>query len=288
MAIAKQIRDYSSGYPFLVSRICQILDEELVPSVFPTLTDAWAIRGEEEAVKRLFKEDNTLFQSLTAKLTNYPELKEVIRSILMSGARLTFNAQQEPIRQMAMYGFIKEAEGTVQISNRIFETLLYNLFLSDEELKSNAFYEEGSLGKNRFVENGVLNIRLILERFVDAFNKIYGPLEERFKEKDGRELFLLFLKPIINGTGNYYIEAQTRDQTRTDVIIDYLGKQYIIELKIWRGERYNQAGEQQLINYLEHFGLDTGYLLSFNFNKNKTIGIQKLSLNGKTLFEAMV
>ena len=32
--------------------------------------------------------------------------------------------------------------------------------------------------------------------------------------------------PIINGTGNYYIEAQTRDQKRTDVIVDYLGKQY--------------------------------------------------------------
>lgn len=36
---------------------------------------------------------------------------------------------------------------------------------------------------------------------------------------------------IINGTGNYYIEAQTRDQTQTDIIVDYLGKQYVIELK---------------------------------------------------------
>lgn len=34
-------------------------------------------------------------------------------------------------------------------------------------------------------------------------------------------------------TGNYYIEAQTRNQKRTDVIVDYLGTQYIIELKIW-------------------------------------------------------
>ena len=62
-----------------------------------------------------------------------------------------------------------------------------------------------------------------------------------------------------NGTGNYYIEAQTRDQTRTDVIIDYLGQQYIIELKIWRGERYNAEGEKQIIDYLNHWHLDTGY-----------------------------
>lgn len=41
----------------------------------------------------------------------------------------------------------------------------------------------------------------------------------------------MFLRPIINGTGNYYIEAQTRDARRTDVIVDYLGEQFIIELK---------------------------------------------------------
>ncbi len=43
------------------------------------------------------------------------------------------------------------------------------------------------------------------------------------------------LKPIINGTGNYYLEAQTRDAGRTDVIVDYLGEQFVVEMKIWCG-----------------------------------------------------
>ena len=30
---------------------------------------------------------------------------------------------------------------------------------------------------------------------------------------------MLFLKPIINGTGNYYIEARTRNDEQTDMII---------------------------------------------------------------------
>lgn len=111
--------------------------------------------------------------------------------------------------------------------------------MSDEELKQNVFAREGELAKNRFVEEGKLNVRRILSGFIDTYHEVCGLLEERFKEKDGREQFLLCLKPIINGTGNYYIEAQTRDQKRTDVIIDYLGRQYIIELKIWRGDRYN-------------------------------------------------
>ncbi|MBQ8160080.1 MAG: 9-O-acetyl-N-acetylneuraminate esterase, partial [Clostridia bacterium] len=201
------------------------------------------------------------------------------------GTRITYNAQQDEIVQMQMYGLIRNDRGTVRIANRIFETMLYNLFLSDEELKNNVFTRAGDLEKNQFITDGKLNMRLILERFIDTYQEIFGPLEGRFKEKDGREQFLLYLKPIINGTGNYYIEAQTRDQTRTDVIVDYLGQQYIIELKIWRGERYNQAGEKQISEYLDYFGLTTGYMLSFNFNKKKETGVKRVQVGDKVLFE---
>lgn len=126
----------------------------------------------------------------------------------------------------------------------------------------------------------------VLNGFIRTYNQVFGPLEDRFKEKDGRELFLLYLKPIINGTGKYYIEAQTRDQTRTDVIVDYLGEQHIIELKIWRGPRYNAEGEKQINEYLDYFGLDTGYMLSFNFNKEKQQGVREAEINGKKLIEA--
>lgn len=127
---------------------------------------------------------------------------------------------------------------------------------------------------------------VILEHFIQTYTQVFGPLEDKFKEKDGREFFLLYIKPIINGTGNYYIEAQTRDQKRTDLIIDYLGKQYIVELKIWHGERYNADGEQQICDYLDYFGLNTGYMLSFNFNKNKSEGVKEITIKDKTLFEA--
>ena len=106
--------------------------------------------------------------------------------------------------------------------------------------------------------------------------------------KDGREVFLLYLKPIINGTGNYYIEAQTRNQRRTDVLVDYLGVQYVIELKIWHGERCDAEGEQQICDYLDYYDLDTGYMLSFNFNKKKETGVKKIMVGNKVLYEGML
>ena len=38
-----------------------------------------------------------------------------------------------------MYGLIRNEHNTVRIANRIFETMIYNLFLSEEELKNYAF-----------------------------------------------------------------------------------------------------------------------------------------------------
>lgn len=284
--VAKEIRAYTDGYPFLVSRICQLIDLDI--SKRTGAAAAWSRQGIDEAVKLILEENNTLFQSITKNLNNYPELKSSIRNILMEGTRLAWNPNQEDIVQMQMYGLIRKDNGSVRIANRIFETMLYNLFLSDEEMKNSAFTREGELAKNRFVEDGKLNMRLILERFIETYMEVCGPLEERFKEKDGREQFLLYLKPIINGTGNYYIEAKTRDQTRTDVIVDYLGQQYIVELKIWRGERYNADGEKQIIEYLDYWHLDTGYMLSFNFNKKKETGVKRVAIGDKVLFEGMV
>lgn len=285
--MAKLLREYTNGYPFLVSRLCQLIDTE-VSKKYENPANAWIREGFEAAVRLLLAESNTLFQSLTGKLNNFPRLRASLRSILMEGESLAWNLDKPEIAQMNMYGFICNHNNTVRIANRIFETRLYNLFLSDDELRSNAFCREGDLQRNIFVENGKLNVRLIMEHFIRTYHEVFGPLEERFREKDGRELFLLYIKPIINGTGNYYIEAETRDQRRTDVIIDYLGQQYIIELKIWHGERYNARGEQQISDYLDYFGLSNGYMLSFNFNKNKQTGVKMVRIGDKTLCEGTV
>ena len=284
--IANQIRNYTNGYPFLVSRICQLIDEHI--SRIVPLSKAWTWQGLEEAVKLLLSENNTLFQSLTKNLNNCPDLKASVRSILMEGTKIAYNAQQDEIVQMQMYGLIRNDHNTVRVSNRIFEMMLYNLFLTEEELKQNIFSRAGDLEKNKFVQDGKLNMRLILKGFIETYTEIFGPLEEKFKEKDGREQFLLYLKPIINGTGNYYIEAQTRDQTRTDVIVDYLGRRYIIELKIWHGSKRHEEGEKQISEYLDYFGLTTGYMLSFYFNKKKETGVKQIRFGDKLLYEGTV
>ena len=129
--IAKRIREYTNGYPFLVSRICKMIDEKLVPDAFPDLSSAWTPGGVDAAVKMILAENNPLFESLSAKLENYPELRAALRSILMEDTTLLYNPDQRDISLMQTYGFTRIDGNVVRIDNRLFETRFRDLLSRD-------------------------------------------------------------------------------------------------------------------------------------------------------------
>lgn len=287
--ISGLLYDYTAGYPFLVSRLCKLLDERVAGSeVFADRQSAWTNDGFQEAVAILLAEKNTLFESMFNKINDYPELIQVIDLLLFQGHSIAYNPYDDAVDMALMFGFVKIEKGMVTVANRIFETLLYNMFLTLPEVQNSDIYRMAAYNKNQFIRNGRLDMKLILEKFVVFFDDIYGERDQRFYEEDGRRYFMLYLKPIINGTGNYYIESRTRNMERTDMIVDYGGEQYIIEMKIWYGNAYNTRGEEQLSEYLDHYHLKKGYMLSFNFNKNKEIGVKEIIFGDKILVEAVV
>lgn len=287
--LSKYIREYTNGYPYLVSRICQIIDTKLVPERFESPSKAWTENGIEEAVKSMLSESgNSLFDSLTGKLTVYPELKAKLRAVLLRGETLAWLPYDEEQQQLFMYGFIRNNHNIVAVSNRIFERLLYAHFIGESD-RNNDLKQQASEVKSVFVDkDGWLDVAKIMDHFITEHNRIHGEQTEKFLEDEGRERFITYVAAIINGTGTYDIEPQTRDHRRMDLVIHYLGRRYIIELKIWRGERYNADGEKQISEYLDYFGLTTGYMLSFNFNKKKETGVKRVQIGDKVLFEGTV
>lgn len=276
--IGQMIFDYTSGYPFLVSRICQIVDEEAY---------TWDKEGVLKAINALLKEGNTLFDDMQKKLTQFPTLSDLLKSIVFGGQRVSYNYYDRDINIASMFNFVTEEDRATKISCRIFETWLYDYFISLD--KTSSIYQTGEYEKSQFIHDGRIDMRRLIERFSTHFNEIYRPgNDDKFVEDNGRKIFLTYLRPIINGVGNYYCEAQTRDLSRTDIIIDYLGQQYIIELKIWRGQSYNGRGEKQLSEYLDYYHLQTGYMVSFCFNKGKQPGIKEVIIGEKKLIEAIV
>lgn len=278
-AVAQEIRDYTSGYPFLVSRLCQIIE---------TNQFSWDKEGVQKAVNSILMERNTLFDNMIKKLDEYQELKLALKRMLLGGVREMYNPDEKYIQIASMFNYISNNDGQVAVACRIMETRLYNYFLAEK--KTSAMFLHGQADKSLFITDGYIDMPLLMKSFAAHMKETSNmDNDHKFLEDNGREIFLTYLRPVINGVGNYYIEPQTRNHQRMDVVVDYLGTRYVIELKIWRGNSYNERGEEQLAGYLEHFNLQTGYLVSFCFNKNKKSGIlPPVELNGRTLIEAIV
>lgn len=129
--IARLLYDYTSGYPFLVSRICKLMDERIPGDRdFPDRRSTWTKKGFLYAVRILLSEKNTLFESLSGKLVEYPELKEILYKLLFQGQSIPYDPDDEAIDMAILFGFVKKENETVVIANRIFDTRLYNMFLA--------------------------------------------------------------------------------------------------------------------------------------------------------------
>ncbi len=279
--VASWIREYTSGYPFLVSRLCQLMEE----------LDDWTQEGFRNAVKALLNERNTLFDDMIKKIEQFPDLKSLLKEHLFSGESRKYNPLNKAFQLAEMFNFINVYNGTFSVSCRIFETCIYEYFMAEEN--DSEIYSAGSVEKPQFIKGDGLDMPLLLQKFSEHFNEIFrtedGAMDTKFVEKQGRKQFQLYLRPIINGVGHYYVEAETRDESRTDLIINYNNHEYVIELKIWRGDSYNTKGENQLFEYLKLKNQKTGYLVSFCFNKTKTSGLlPPVELDGRTLIEVIV
>ncbi len=151
--ISKRIHEYTNGYPFLVCKICQILDtSEILKNRLSGEDSTWTQRGIDEAVGLLVKEPGiSLFESLMGKLINYPDLKKQLCSILMDGERIEALPYDHAQEQLKMYGFVTEKDGSLIISNRVFEILLYNQFLG-EDSRNSSVRQAADMDRNIFIK----------------------------------------------------------------------------------------------------------------------------------------
>ena len=132
-------------------------------------------------------------------------------------------------------------------------------------------------------------MELFLRKFAQHYAEIYQLRDAEFLERHGGLLFLTYLKPFISGHGFCYVESQTND-FRIDIIVDYEGEQFVIELKIWHGAKAHEKAHGQLANYLEIKNAEAGYLLTFDFRKeaDKERRAEWVELGGKRIFDVVV
>jgi hypothetical protein len=279
--ISEEIYKYTSGYPFLVSRICQFIEERLEQD--------WTIYGVQEAVKILTSETNTLFDELFKNLRNNREIYDFMYSMLVLGIKPKYNQYDPVIEWSKMFGFIQISKrNEISIANKIFETMLVTYFISAESRQIKD--ESCNSTRNQITKGGIFNMELCLQKFSEFYNLVYTEKDAPALERHGRLIFLSYLQPLVNGDGFWHIESQFTDSRRMDVVLDYGKTQYIIELKLWRGEAAQEDAYEQILGYMETKNADKGYILTFDLRKkeNREPKAEWVTVGGKQIFDVVV
>ena len=282
-AIAERLYYHTAGYPFLVSKLCKTIAEDILPQ---RVDKKWTLEDVEASVRLLLKENNTNFDSLIKNLENNSELYALVKRIIIEGEKITFNPDEPVMHFGRLYGMLKNnGVEVLKIHNRIYEQRIYNYMTAKAtvQLSKNQNYA------GHFVlDNNELDIKAVLLKFQQTMKEQYSEKNKDFLEAHGRVLFLAFLSPILNGHGYSFKEVQVSLEKRLDVVITFLQHRYIIELKKWYGTKAHEKGLDQLADYLDIHNLQEGWLLIFDDRKKKIETAKSIKHKGKAIFAVWV
>jgi len=280
--IAQGISFYTNGYPYLASRFCWLIETKLDRN--------WTLDGIKEAVKLILLEESTLFDDLFKKIEENRKLSDLLYDLAVGRIQYPYNVDDPTMKLGLMFGFLSKDTDGLKIHNRIFEIRIADYFVA-KNLRNWREQEVAQSPSYEIIRNGVFDMEKCLTKFKKHFAEIYTDKDLKFLERDGKLIFLTYLKPLINGRGFYHFEPQTRDHGRIDLVVDYLKQQFILEMKLWYGDSRHEDAYEQLASYLKTKNTERGYLLTFDFRKQVDAGFsetQWVEYDGKLIFDVVL
>lgn len=209
----------------------------------------------------LIERRDTHLDSLVDKL-HEPRVQSVLEPIMTGGLSTdaTYNDDFAYVRDL---GLVEVANGTRRIANPIYQEIIPRVLAHQIQT---AVPDEPAW----FVaEDGSLDITLLIQGFIKFWRR-HGEILLRgmpYHEAAPHLVFMAYLQRIVNSGG--YIEREFAVGTgRADLVVDFQGRQDIIELKLLRGSYTRPEGVEQVARCATRLSRERGYLVIFDPSAN--------------------
>ena len=280
--VIASIHKQTAGQPVLVNRFAQILTEELdIPKTEPITMAHFS-----KAHAQLLDEDNVNLTHLLTNIRRDRRFESVLMRIMAREEGVDFNLRSEIISELATYGVIaRGVDGMCEIVNPIYLYCILQAFkpivngLEDEYLHGES--REGFL--DYLIPTGQIDMGALLDNFRDFIARVGFKIlqvPDTPQESVGRHLLLAYLDHFVKIIGGFmHIEVQT-GRGRMDIIITLNQQKYIVETKIWRGDRRYQAGKKQLVAYLRAESVTEGDYIVFDHRDKPESRVETETIEG--------
>ena len=275
----------TAGQPFLVNRFAQILTEE---SDIPK-TETITMGHFAKAHARLLRENNANLTHLLTNIRRDPRFETLLMKIVSYDRGIQFTLHNEIIAELATCGVITEgADGLCEIANPIYQQCIIQAFQPLINGLEGDYFSEKS--DTDFIDYLTPTGRLLMAPLLDNFRDFIAragfhilQVPDTPQEFVGQYLLYTYLDQFIRSVrGSMYLEVQT-GRGRMDLIILRNSRKYIVETKIWEGERRYQAGKKQLAVYLKLEGVMEGYYVVFDHRATPEPRVETEIFEGLTI-----
>ena len=283
--VVKSLYKQTAGQPFLVNRAAQLLTEEMsIPK-----TETIAMTHFAKVHTRLIEETNTNIAHLLTNIRRNPRFESILMRIASYETGVRFNPDDQIIDELTTYGVIaKSTDGMCEIVNPIYQQRILQAFKPlVNGLEQEYFPEDTGPDLMEYLTaTRQINMRLLLNNFRD-FIKRAGfrilQVPDTPKEFVGQHLLYAYLDQFVQLVhGDIYLEGQV-GRGKIDLAIFHNGCKYIVETKIWEGDRRYQAGKKQLAAYLKLKGEIEGYYVVFDHRLNPEPRVETETVEGVTI-----
>ena len=281
--VIESIHRQTAGQPFLVNRFAQILTEEMdIPK-----TDTLTMTHFSKAHAEILEERNTNLTHLVTNIRRDPRFKNILMEIVSYERGVRFSLRQEIISELATYGVIaRGADDRCEIINPIYHYCILQTFRPIVNGLEKDYFPEETDFPDYLTPTEQINMELLLDNFRDfiahvGFRILQVP--ETPKEFVGQDLLYAYLDQFVSLIrGVMYLEVQT-GRGRMDLVIFHNGQKYIVETKIWEGQRRYEAAKRQLAAYLKLEGMNEGYYVVFDHRAEPEPRAETETIDGLTI-----
>ena len=247
---------YTGGQPWLVNAMARELLYKILgnDTSKPVTTEVFL-----QAKENLILRRDTHLDSLMDKLKN-ERVKPIVEAII-SGETLMYDNFNDDLLYVEDLGLItRDVNIGIKISNLIYNEIIPRVLNFNLQEMMVPTVERQWYIKH----DGKLDMPALLVEFQDFYREHSESWLDKFSfHESGKQLLLMaFLQRIVNGGGKTTREMAV-GRGRTDLVIEYEGDTFVLELKIKYSNYRPEKAYEQLVRYLDVVNQPHGYLILF-------------------------
>ena len=253
LAATARIFELSQGHPWLVSALAdQIVDRDARDRAI-TVTAAHV----EAAKETIILERRTHVDSLINKLRD-PRVRKILDPMLV-GDQTGDDVLEDDLAYVLGLGIVVVRAGRVEIANPIYREVIPRALTYLRQLQVPA-------ETAWFVRpDGSLDLPKLMAAW-QTFWREDGHLAATgfsYREAGPHLMLMAFLQRVVNGGGRIDREYGL-GRGALDLTIAWRGARHAIEVKLRRDTQTEERALEQVTGYLDHAGLDEGWLVMFD------------------------